>query len=44
MDPDLVPDAATPSAVVPQLDLRGPATIVLAGVVLYGAYSAYTLA
>lgn len=42
MDPDLVPDAATPS--VPQLDLRGPATIVLAGVVLYGAYSAYTLA
>ena len=44
MDPDLVPDAATPSAVVPQLDLRGPAAIVLAGVVLYGAYSAYTLA
>ena len=42
MDPDLVPDAATPS--VPQLDLRGPATIVLAGGVLYRAYSAYTLA
>ena len=37
--PDVAPDLA-PSAV----DLRGPAAVVLAGVVIYAAYSVYAVA